>query len=149
MTQQALVVNGKVVAVDTFTVTADALVGLDIVVPFSSVPSYVLLTTFPDYVAPGWAYDGANFTAPAAPTPTPPDAITMRQCRLALHNAGLLDSVATVISGLLTTMQATAQIEWDYSSTVLRDSPLVAAIATGLTLSSMQLDQLFITAATL
>jgi hypothetical protein len=42
-----------------------------------------------------------------------------------------------------------ARIEWDYSSSVKRTQPLVLQMGAALGLTSAQLDQLFITAATL
>lgn len=94
----------------------------------------------------------------APPTPetaleTPssvPSAVTMRQARLALLNAGLLSSVDTALAAILDEQQRkSAQIEWEYAQTVNRDSALVAYMATALSLTDQRLDDLFITAATL
>lgn len=71
--------------------------------------------------------------------------VSMRQARLALLAAGLLDQVEAGITG----MDKAAQIEWEYATSVKRGSALVAAIAAGLSLTDAQLDDLFTNAATL
>ena len=93
----------------------------------------------------GWAWDGTTLTAPpAAPTPIP-QSVTMRQARLALLAAGLLDTVETAIAGA----GPAAVIEWDYATEVQRASGLVPAMATALGLTDEQIDALFVQAATL
>ena len=93
----------------------------------------------------GWTWDGETFTAPPAP-PTPiPQFVTMRQARLALLAAGLLDLVETAIAGA----GPAAKIEWDYATEVQRASGLVPAMATALGLTDTQIDALFVQAATL
>ena len=93
----------------------------------------------------GWTWDGETFTAPPAP-PTPiPQSVTMRQARLALLGAGLLDTVETAIAGA----GPAAKIEWDYATEVQRSAGLVPAMATALGLTDAQIDALFVTAATL
>ena len=93
----------------------------------------------------GWTWDGETFTAPPAP-PTPiPQSVTMRQARLALLGAGLLDTVETAIAGA----GPAAKIEWDYATEVQRSAGLVPAMATALSLTDAQIDALFVTASTL
>ena len=93
----------------------------------------------------GWTWDGETFTAPPAP-PTPiPQSVTMRQARLALLGAGLLDTVETAIAGA----GPAAKIEWDYATEVQRSAGLVPAMATALGLTDAQIDALFVTASTL
>ncbi len=85
-----------------------------------------------------------------APIPTPiPAMVTMRQARLALLAAGYLPAVDTAIAALPSPQKEAAQIEWDYSSVVERDMPLVATLATALGLDEAALDALFTTASTL
>lgn len=79
-----------------------------------------------------------------APQPTP-TFVSMKQARLALLAANLLDEVETNIS----TLPKADQIEWDFSLTVQRASPLVASLATTLNLTSNQVDQLFVAASQL
>lgn len=73
------------------------------------------------------------------PTPVPTQ-LTMRQTRLALLHAGLLDTVSSGVSQ----MSKASQIEWEFASSVTRDNPLVFTIAQTLGLSEVDLDNLFI-----
>ena len=84
---------------------------------------------------------------PVAPvTPAPPvvpAAVSPRQARIALLQAGLLDQVeAAVKAG---TKQA--QIEWEFGLEIRRDHAWLAAVAGQLGLSSAQVDDLFRAAA--
>ena len=71
------------------------------------------------------------------------DVVSIRQARLALLAAGMLDDINAGIA----TMGPAAQIEWEYASEVRRDSALVAGMAVALVLTDEQLDQLFVVAA--
>lgn len=83
--------------------------------------------------------------------PTPiPQSVTMRQARLALLNAGLLDNVDAAIASISDPVQRQeAQIEWEYSNEVERQSQWVNNLAGALGLTQQQLDDLFAQAATL
>ena len=85
--------------------------------------------------------DGA-FVTPAPVIPVPPS-VSMRQARLALLGAGLLDSVNAAIAAV----GGAAQIEWEYASEVRRDSPLVASMGVALSMDEAALDALFVQAA--
>lgn len=74
-----------------------------------------------------------------------PTAVSMRQARLALLSADALDAVGSIIQ----TLPRSAQIEWEYASEVKRDSPLISLVESSLGYTPQQIDQLFITAATL
>jgi hypothetical protein len=92
--------------------------------------------------------DFPNAQPPALPPYVPPpsavpQAVTMRQARLALLSAGLLDQVNAAIT------DPAARIEWEYATTVERNSSLVQSLASGLGLTEPQLDDLFTLAATL
>ena len=65
--------------------------------------------------------------------------VTMRQARLALLAGGLLDGVNAAVAQ----MPAAAQIEWEYATSVDRNSPLVAGLAGLLALDAVELDNLF------
>lgn len=84
-----------------------------------------------------------------ATKPAVPSEVTMRQARLALLGAGKLAAVDAAINGLPEPQRSAARIEWDYSSTVRREQPLVLGLAPALGLTSGQLDALFIAAAAL
>jgi hypothetical protein len=76
--------------------------------------------------------------------------VTMRQARLALLSAGLLDDVDTTIASITDlTVRKAAQIEWEYSTTVSRNGELLKQLAPGLGLNDTQLDALFTAAAKL
>lgn len=75
-----------------------------------------------------------------------PQSVTMRQARLALLAAGLLDDVETALTSMEGDEGKAARIEWDYSSEVWRNKPFVQSLGTQLGLDDEQLDQLFITA---
>ena len=103
-------------------------------------------------VAPGYAYDAGPpvvFTAPAEPDPVVPASVTMRQARLALYGAGLLQDVEDAIDALSDPTKTQARIEWDYASDVERASALVATLAAALSLSESYVDDLFVVAETL
>lgn len=80
------------------------------------------------------------------PTPPVPEAITMRQARLALLGAGLLATIDAAIDGLPSPQREAAQIEWEYAAEVRRDSALVTMLAPALGLNDAQVDELFIAA---
>ena len=81
---------------------------------------------------------------PAPPTPIP-QSVSMRQARLALLGAGLLDLVEAAIAAA----GPAAKIEWDYATEVQPSAGLVPTMATALGLTDAQIDALFVTAATL
>lgn len=81
--------------------------------------------------------------------PPAPSAVTMRQARLALLHAGLLTSVNQAVAAMPGSDGEVARIEWEFSGTAVRNSPLVQALASDLGLTSVQLDDLFELAAAL
>lgn len=87
-----------------------------------------------------------DYVAPPPPPEPVPQEVTMAQARLALLGAGLLDKVAAALAALPSPQKEAAQIEWEYRPTVLRTSALVVALAPALSMSSAQLDELFIAA---
>ena len=78
-----------------------------------------------------------------------PQEVTMRQARLALHAAGKLNAVNAAIAALPDPPKTAALIEWEYSSTMRRDSQFVALLGPALGLDAAGLDALFIAAAKL
>jgi hypothetical protein len=94
---------------------------------------------------PGWLWDGQTLSPPPVEPDPVPSFVSMRQARLALLGAGLLDTVNAGIGQ----MGQAEQIEWEYASEVRRDSALVAAMGAALNLDDAALDALFVTAATL
>lgn len=83
------------------------------------------------------------------PPPVIPEAVTMRQARLALLGAGVLSTANAAIAAMSGVEGEAARIEWEYAHEVRRDAPLVSGMAAALGLTEEQLDGLFTTAATL
>ena len=74
-----------------------------------------------------------------------PQQVTMRQARLALLSAGLLDDVEMVIAAA----GRAAQLEWEYAAVVDRTNPAIAAVQQQEALTDAQIDDLFREAAKL
>lgn len=88
-------------------------------------------------------WDGAQWVEGGTPpAPRIPVSVSARQARLALEDAGLLDTINTAFNG----KAKKARIEWEFATEIRRDSPLVASMATELGLTPEQLDQLFLAA---
>lgn len=85
----------------------------------------------------------------AALRPPVPAAVTMRQARLALLGAGLLDDVDAAINALPSPQKEAARIEWEYSQEVQRHNGFVSVLAPSLGLTPEQTDELFVQAAKL
>lgn len=83
--------------------------------------------------------------APASHTRVP-SSVTMRQARLALLSAGLLQSVEDAINILPEPSKTTANIEWNYSSEVHRESSFVILMGKKINLDDEALDNLFLAA---
>lgn len=98
------------------------------------------------FVSPGATRASANNYTVVVPVVMPAE-VTMRQARLALLQAGKLAAVTAAIDSMPSPDKEAAQIEWEYSNTLRRDHPLVAALGPALNLTGEQLDDLFITAA--
>jgi hypothetical protein len=75
-----------------------------------------------------------------------PKEVTMRQARLALRQAGLLDKVTAAIAGMPSPKKEAAQIEWEYSNSLKRSQPLTVELGEVLGLDAAALDALFLTA---
>lgn len=90
---------------------------------------------------------GQWVAVPPPPTPVPAE-VTMRQARLALLAIGKLDDVDAALASIHdAARRKAAQIEWEYSSAVKRDSALVQQLAPALGLDAAGLDALFVQAA--
>lgn len=125
----------------------------DLVVEAASVPqvafrggAWVAIT---GDAGPGWHWSGTAWSA-APVVPAVPQVVTMRQARLALLGAGLLDDVEAAIDAIADgTERAAARITWDHSQEVQRTNGLVSQLAPALGLTAEQIDALFVAAAAL
>jgi len=95
----------------------------------------------------GDSYENGEFIKPPA-SPTPIPAVVSRfQARAALYQAGLLDTVEAIMDLPETDMMA--KIAWADAQEFKRTSPTIAAMAAVIGFTEAQLDDLFISAATL
>lgn len=76
-----------------------------------------------------------------------PEVVSRFQARAALHLAGLLDTVETIMADPETPMLT--RLAWVDAQEFRRDSPTIASMAAELGLTDGQVDELFITAATI
>lgn len=76
-----------------------------------------------------------------------PQTVTMRQARLALLDAGLLEAVQTSVATMPSAEGERARIDWEYALEVRRDWPLISYMAGDLGLTDEQVDGLFVAAA--
>jgi len=76
-----------------------------------------------------------------------PSVATPRQIRLALLDAGLLDSVSTAFDDLSEPLRTKVQIEWEYANEIEKNSPLIQKLYPKLGLTEDELDDLFVAAA--
>jgi hypothetical protein len=91
------------------------------------------------YPVNGWYWfdtldEALNFYASKADVTS----ITPRQARLKLLELGLLDALENTIK-----TNRAWEIEWEYATSVKRDSPLIGAVASVVGLTDDQIDTLF------
>lgn len=103
---------------------------------FITAPAGFDITRMGDYV-----YANGAISIPS------PQVVTMRQARLALLGAGLLDDIDAAINSLPSPQKEAARIEWEYSQEVQRHNGFVSVLVPILGLTEAQTDALFITAA--
>jgi hypothetical protein len=100
-------------------------------------------------VGDSWTMAHGFGPPPALPPepPSVPQAVTMRQARLALLAVGQLQAVSDAIAGLPSPQKEAAQIEWDFAAVVERQSQIVQLLGPALGLDEGALDALFVQAA--
>lgn len=74
-----------------------------------------------------------------------PASVTPRQVRLLLLSKGLLDQVEALIAQ----QDRQTQITWEFASEFQRNDPLLVALGASLGLSSQQIDEFFVAAASI
>jgi len=85
----------------------------------------------------------------ASQVPVVPASVTLRQAKLALALANKLADVQPIIDAMPEPQKTFAQIEWNSASSVERNNQLVHIVALNNNWTEEEVDQLFITAATL
>jgi hypothetical protein len=69
--------------------------------------------------------------------------VEMRQAKITLLRAGLLDAVDRLVASLPGDDGREARIQWEYAVSIRRDFPMVEMIRKGLGLSVLEMDDLF------
>ena len=82
---------------------------------------------------------------PAVLTPVP-SVVPMNKARLAIFKSGLTDTVMNAINSLPEPQKTEVLIEWEYSTKVTRDNPLVVLLTSNIGLTAQEIDDLFILA---
>jgi len=86
---------------------------------------------------------------PVEELPRVPMKVTPRQARLALLEAGLLDTVESILKAMPEEVRRAAWIEWEFASEIDRINPLFFILVQQLGLTEEDIDNLFIKAAIL
>lgn len=73
-----------------------------------------------------------------------PQSVTMRQARLAMLHAGILDDVESMLATMEGEEGRAARIDWEFAQDVRRDWHLVSALGSQLGMTADQIDDLFI-----
>lgn len=92
------------------------------------------------------AHEDGSWVIPPPPVPA---SVSMRQARLAMLQAGILDEVEGMIRDMPGDEGRAARIDWEYALDVRRDWPLVGALGTQIGMTEQQVDELFIAAASI
>jgi hypothetical protein len=110
--------------------------------------NWLSLASPDDLAERGITVEEVDDSVPPIAPPEPsdvPDAVTPRQARLALLEAGLLDQVEQSV----TAAGGATKIAWDFASLIERQDPLIISIGAALNLTDDQIDVLFKYAATI
>lgn len=109
--------------------------------PVDYLDATTYLADYPDREADCYVF---TYVQPE-PVITSPQVVTIRQAKLALYAANLLDDVDTVVAGA----DRATQIEWEYATEVRRDWPTLITLQGVLGISDTEVDNLFIAGAAL
>jgi hypothetical protein len=97
----------------------------------------------------GDLWNGAAFQTPPPPPPKVPEAVTMRQAKIALRRAGKLAIVNAALQAMPGDAGEDARITWEWSTEVQRQNPLILMMKPVIGMTDQEIDQLFISAALL
>jgi hypothetical protein len=107
----------------------------------AAIPADEANTDYQQYL--GWIAEGNEPEPYIEPEKSVPSVVDMAQARLALLEAGLIQKVAAAIQSLPSPQKEAAEIEWEFRTTVSRDSGLTQMMAQALDLDDAALDALF------
>lgn len=99
--------------------------------------TWVIEPLTPDEVLQVEEAERVNASIPLAP-------VTMRQARLAMLHAGILDDVESTLATMEGDEGRAARIDWEFAQEVRRDWHLVNALGTRLGMTEAQIDDLFV-----
>ncbi|MDD2988937.1 MAG: hypothetical protein PHI64_08245 [Zoogloea sp.] len=109
-------------------------------------PGYTLIeedSALYTYPVDGWIHAESLNAAIAHFASAGKSTITLRQCKLALLNAGKLQDVLAYIDAMPEPQRTAALIEFDYANEVERSSVLLNTVAAAIGLSESELNELF------
>jgi hypothetical protein len=145
-----IIINGAQVVADAGQAIADpqgwrigasiypALVGFSLVDTGAPLPS--------PFIPQAWVWQGGSLVANSSytpPSPPVPQSVTRFQALAELTNVGLYDNAVAAV----TAAGGLTKLAWDNAVSFDRDSPTIAALAAALSLTSAQIDALFVAAA--
>lgn len=147
---QLLIKDADILAQGPFTMDAESIRNSEQVFPKHVIPGWEMIdVAVPAGFVPYLYYwDGREVHLKEVPEAEAkvPNEITMRQARQQLLQMGLLEEVDEFIDNLPSPYKESAQIEWEYSATVLRNRPLFNQVADYLGKSEEEKDQFFVSA---
>jgi hypothetical protein len=144
--------HGDVLAICNILETlVDRLVCDGVVYPFTALGAYSVLDGAPPSAAHTW--NGSAWVAPPAPPPIVPDEVPMASARIILLRSGITAAmlIASINADVTTTaaQKAEALIDFEYRTTVRRESPLTLVLGPAMGLTPAQMDAMFIAAGAL
>ena len=112
-----------------------------------SVPAWAAAFPAAGDAGPGWLVDPetGEFVPPPPPPVPVPEQVSRFQAKAALDAAGMLAACDAAVAGA----DALTRLAWAEALHFRRDSPAIAAMSAAVGLSSEQVDELFIAAATI
>jgi hypothetical protein len=143
---QLLIQGSSILAQAPLTDTGDAIHSVDCIYPKTSMSGWQIIdVAVPSgFVPSAYTWNGAALVQNSVTFVAPvPQSVTRFQGMAALQKAGLLSKAQSIVSASTDPM---VSIAWNNTSTFDRGSPTVAAISAALSLTSAQVDALFVAA---
>lgn len=150
---QILVLNQRVLNKGPFQETETEIKAQDVIYPKSVIADYIFYEVVlpSDFEAGKYNYDGSDFSLSddwqSRQLPSVPESVTRFQALAALDNAGYLDTIEAIMANSQT--PKIQRLAYQNALNFDRNSATVAALGDALNLSSADIDQLFISAASI